>query len=325
MSGSDKALAERIAGLDPKKRRLLEMMAKRREEVEEGSAPVVEANPDPLPAPAAEVVLADHFTIESGRLPALDEVGSFYDAINGQLDATQFGAHALFLNYGYVPNGTPHYAAHRLPEVFFGRNAARLVLEVIADTEVDGRHRVLDVGCGRGGTLSIFHRFFSPGRMLGIDLSPKAIAFCRATHRFPNGEFLVGNAEALAVADGSFDVVTNIESSHTYNDLDAFYRETARVLSPGGHFLYTDLMPTDLVETNIAKLESLGYVLERKRDITPNVLLSCDETAATHARAFAEENDNRIMRNFLAVPGSELYDDMKNGKTRYVLLKLRKV
>jgi len=96
------------------------------------------------------------------------------------------------------------------------------------------------------------------------------------------------------------------------------------VLRPGGRFLYTDLMATELVEANVERLEGLGYSVERRRDITGNVLLSCDETAATHARAFIETNDDEIMSNFLAVPGSRLYDDMKNGNTRYMLFTLRK-
>ena len=306
-------LSERIAELPPEKRRLLERMAKRQQEA------AAEAPPMPRDA-----IQPEQFSFEVGDLPSLEDVGRFYDAINGQLDASGYGEHAIFLNYGYVPNSNPQDAAFRLPEAFLGRNAARLVLELIGDTPVGPEHHVLDVGCGRGGTLSVFNRFFSPGRMVGVDLSPKAVAFNRVTHQFPNIEFVVGNAEALEFDDASFDVVTNVESSHTYNDIDAFYRQTWRLLRPGGRFLYTDLMPTDRVEENVAKLEGLGYVVKRRRDITANVLLSCDESAATHARSFVEGNDDEIMSNFLAVPGSRVYDDMKNGNTRYMLFTLEK-
>ena len=310
-------VSQRLAGLSPEKRRLLEKMAKRK-------ASQAEAVPSEAPSLSRDAIQPEQFSFEAGDLPSLGDVERFYDAINGQLNASGYGEHAIFLNYGYVPNSNPQDAAHRLPEGFLGRNAARLVLELIGDTPVDGDTHVLDVGCGRGGTLSVFSRFFSPGRMVGVDLSPNAVAFNRATHRFPNVEFAVGNAERLDLPDASFDVVTNVESSHTYNDIEAFYRETWRLLRPGGRFLYTDLMAREGVEANLEKLEGLGYVVERRRDITSNVLLSCDESAATHARSFTEKNDDEIMNNFLAVPGSRVYDDMKNGNTRYVLFTLRK-
>lgn len=308
-------VTERIARLAPDKRRLLEIMARQR-------APA----PDPAaaPSPEREAIQADQFAFETGAPPDLRQVGRFYDAINGQLDATAYSEHTIFLNYGYVPNSNPQYAQARLPDVTLNRNTTRLVLEVIGDTAVRPEHHVMDVGCGRGGTLSVFNRFFSPARLIGVDLSAKAIAFCRRVHRFPHASFVVGNAECLAFGAESFDIVTNIESSHTYNDVAAFYGETWRVLRPGGHFLYTDLMPRDRIDTAIDTLRGLGYVLERKLDITGNVLLSCDETAATHARAFAENNDGEIMDNFLARPGSKLYNEMKNGSTRYMLFKFRK-
>ena len=41
--------------------------------------------------------------------------------------------------------------------------------------------------------------------------------------------FEVGDAENLASADGAFDVVANIESSHCYGNIPRFTREVARV------------------------------------------------------------------------------------------------
>ena len=77
----------------------------------------------------------------------------------------------------------------------------------------------------------------------GVDLSPEAIAFCRRTHRHPRVRFEVGDAEHVPVEDRAFDVVTNVESSHTYPNLRAFFAEVSRVLVSGGLFLYTDLLP----------------------------------------------------------------------------------
>ena len=80
-------------------------------------------------------------------------------------------------------------------------------------------------------------------------------------------------------------MVTNVESSHSYPDIRAFYTEVHRVLAPGGYFLYTDLMPAPFVHEYLGALIDLGFDLERDRDITRNVLRSCDEMrACTWAR-----------------------------------------
>jgi phthiocerol/phenolphthiocerol synthesis type-I polyketide synthase E len=73
-----------------------------------------------------------------------------------------------------------------------------------------------------------------PASVTGIDLALEAVAFCRRTHQNPLVRFEVGDAENLP-----FDVVTNIESSHTYPNLRAFFVQVKRVLAEGGWFLYT--------------------------------------------------------------------------------------
>ena len=52
------------------------------------------------------------------------------------------------------------------------------------------------------------------------------------------------DSEDLPFPDDSFDAVINIESSHTYPNFSRFLAEVARVLRPGGHFLYTDVRNT---------------------------------------------------------------------------------
>jgi ubiquinone/menaquinone biosynthesis C-methylase UbiE len=78
--------------------------------------------------------------------------------------------------------------------------------------------------------------------LVGVDLAPEAVVFCRKVHRRA-ARFEVGDAEHLPFDDGAFDVVTNIESSHTYPNLRAFFAEVRRVLVSGGRFLSTDLLP----------------------------------------------------------------------------------
>jgi phthiocerol/phenolphthiocerol synthesis type-I polyketide synthase E len=247
----------------------------------------------------------------------------FYDAVNTQLDSSVFGPFSFFLNYGYLPNLSPQCSRVQLPDHFVNKNSVRLVLELIGDCDLKDR-RVLDVGCGRGGTVFVIKTFFEPRSVQGLDLSSKAIASCRANHRYDNVRFDEGDAEKLPFDREPFDVVTNVESSHSYPNMGAFYKEVFRVLAPGGCFLYTDVFPKDGLADYLVTLKDTGFTLEVDRDITANVLLSCDDVARARVGAYDAGNDPELMNNFLAAPGSQVYEDMRTGRWSYRIYRLRK-
>jgi len=213
-------LPRRLAELSPERRRLLERLLAGAE-----AARPPCADPKPAhPASAPQEVLSPHKA----------ECRSFYDGISRRLDASDFGPFSMFLNLGYAEAATPSHSVVELPEWCLNKNSVRLVLEVIGWCDLAGR-RVLDVGCGRGGGISVIKQYFAARSAVGLDLAPAAIKFCRATHRHPDVTFEVGDAERLPFPDDSFDVVINIESSSTYPDIRAFYQQVFRVLAPGGY------------------------------------------------------------------------------------------
>ena len=239
------------------------------------------------------------------------------------MDSSVFGPFSFFLNYGYLPNLSPQCSRVQLPDHFVNKNSVRLVLELIGDYDLRDR-RVLDVGCGREGRSSSSRTFFEPRSVQGLDLSSKAIASCRANHRYDNVRFDEGDAEKLPFDGERFDVVTNVESSHSYPNIGAFYKEVFRVLVPGGAFLYTDVFPKGALADYLAMLKNTGFTLEVDRDITANVLLSCDEVARARVGAYDAGNDPELMNNFLAAPGSQVYEDMRIGRWSYRIYRFRK-
>jgi acyl transferase domain-containing protein/SAM-dependent methyltransferase len=270
-----------------------------------------------LSQPAAE---ATPIQGEAPEAAAKQTYREFYDDVTRRLEQSGVAEASFFLNYGYRSLGSGDESRFEVPDRVFNANSVRLAFEVIGATELRSR-RVLDVGCGRGGTAALIaDRFDTP--VLGVDLSPEAIAFCRRTHQNPNVRFEVGDAEHLPCENGAFDVVTNIESSHTYPNLRAFYAEVARVLAKGGTFLYTDLLPVGRWLEVRALLGPLGLTIEVDREITPNVLASCDEVAATRAQAFG--GSNPAIDNFLAVPGSLVYEQMRSGSWEYRIIRARR-
>jgi KR domain len=67
-----------------------------------------------------------------------------------------------------------------------------------------------------------------------------------------------------------------------------------------------------------ALLGPLGSSIADDRFITPNVLASCDDVAATRAHAFDEQS--ALIDNFLAVPGSAVYEQMRSGAWEYRIM-----
>jgi ubiquinone/menaquinone biosynthesis C-methylase UbiE len=306
----------RLALLDTERRKLLEKLLR-----DKGGTPP----PSPVSPPSVLTFVPDGDSPRRADPEGTVKAGfvRFYNAVTEQLDSTEAGEFSFFLNYGYSPDLNPQHAVIKLPARYINKNSVQLVLEVVGGHDVRGQ-RILDVGCGRGGTVYVLKEFFHPISINGLDLCPKAVEFCRRRHRYPDVRFDVGDAERLAFPDGAFDAVTNIESSHAYPDIRAFYDGVRRVLARDGAFLYADCLPAAALADNVRHLVQLGFVAERETDITSNVLKSCDEIAQTRVTAFQGGNDPELMANFLAVPGSEVYDQMKSRRWRYMIYRFRK-
>ena len=91
---------------------------------------------------------------------------------------------------------------------------------------------LLDVGGSAGAIDIVLAEHFA--RVLSVDIDAAAIAHAQANFQRENLEFRVDNAEQLAQADASFDVVV---CSHVYEhvpDAARLMQEIRRVLKPGG-------------------------------------------------------------------------------------------
>jgi phthiocerol/phenolphthiocerol synthesis type-I polyketide synthase E len=252
--------------------------------------------------------------------PVKADIREFYDDISRRLAQSRVGNAVVFLNYGYVSLGAGDESQLDHSRSYLDPTSIRLVCELVGAVDLRER-RVLDVGCGRGGAVALLADRFG-AEVTGIDLAPEAIAFCRRKHRQPNVRFEAGDAENLPVETESFDAVTNIESSHIYPNLPGFYAEVRRALKAGGVFLYTGVLSVRGWAETRAELASLGLEPFSDRNITPNVLASCDAVAARHAKAHGVR-DSRF-DNLLAVPGSDVYEQMRSGTWEYRILRARR-
>lgn len=230
-----------------------------------------------------------------------------------------------FMNFGYAePEGK---ARLPLPAAAEPDRCCIQLYHHVAEPTVPSNKDVLEVGSGRGGGAAWVAAHYRPRTMVGIDLSPAAVALCARFHCISGLSFQQGSALAIPFADSSFDVVINVESSHGYGRMDRFLAEVSRVLRLGGVFSWADFSSA----SQLPRLEQLfaasGLTPLRIIDITDCVLRSLDmmrEQRLAIIRRNAPWFTRGLLREFAAVAGSESYNRLADGRLVYLSAILRK-
>ncbi|MGV9800280.1 fatty-acid O-methyltransferase Mtf2 [Mycobacterium sp. NPDC003449] len=221
------------------------------------------------------------------------------------------GEDVVFLNYGYEEDpamGVPLSAADE-------PNRYPIQLYHITATQVDvAGKQVLEVGCGHGGGASYLMRTLHPAAYTGLDLNPTGIEFCQNRHNIPGLEFKQGDAEDLPFANGSFDAVINIESSHLYPRFGRFLAEVERVLRPGGHFLYADARTSYDIPGWEAALAEAPLEMVSGRGINSEVRRGMEKTLERWRYVIDRVTPfflRGVIRRF--APAQRAYDDLRSG------------
>jgi SAM-dependent methyltransferase len=118
-------------------------------------------------------------------------------------------------------------------------------LELGRLVRVGPEHRVLDVGCGLGGSARYLARQFGC-RVTGLDLTPEYLRTAADITGWLKMDGLVdfreGNALEMPFEDGAFDLVWSEHAQMNIPDKPGFYGEIHRVLKPGGRFAFHDIL-----------------------------------------------------------------------------------
>jgi ubiquinone/menaquinone biosynthesis C-methylase UbiE len=122
-----------------------------------------------------------------------------------------------------------------------GRAATREVAEM---ANLKASDLVLDVGCGLGGTARYLSEHYKC-HVKGIDLTEEYISAGTKLTTFANlsdrVELNYGSALNLPYEDERFDIVWTQHVQMNIFDKHRFYSEIARVLKPGGRFMFHDV------------------------------------------------------------------------------------
>jgi ubiquinone/menaquinone biosynthesis C-methylase UbiE len=138
--------------------------------------------------------------------------------------------------------------------------------------------RLLDIGSGTGIGLKASSELLQTNFALGVDLVNKLVT--NANRNFyikDNIIYIQSDAEHLPIGNESFDIITNLESSHVYPIIEHFFSEVERVLAPGGFFCYSDIyvpskQQTQRLEAFVKTRKNLKII--QKLDLTKMVQAS---------------------------------------------------
>ena len=197
---------------------------------------------------------------------------------------------------------------------------------VASATELKNK-RVLEVGSGRGGGADYIERYFQPSKMLGVDYSRNAIDFCNKVFKNSKVDYKLGDAENLPFENESLDVVINVESSHCYANVPAFFTEVNRVLKSGGYFSFADFRDKEPFENLKKELTNSGLEIVKSTNISPEVLRALDDFNEEKMKRFGKMFGSWLKKpltEFAGVKGSTMYEDLSSGYTVYYHFLLRK-
>ena len=128
--------------------------------------------------------------------------------------------HATWWQEGFTDGADPEYEEQILP----------LIREHLA-----GAPRVLDVGCGEGQVARLA---LAGGARTAIGVDPTWTQLTVAAKRAGGPSYARAGAAALPFSAGSFDAAVACLVFEHITDVDAAIAELARVLVPGGRFLF---------------------------------------------------------------------------------------
>jgi len=120
------------------------------------------------------------------------------------------------------------------------RNAflrARIAIALNHLKKIPRNARILDVGCGDGLLECLLAKKMPATHITGIDSSKKAITLAAEKAReqnLSNVDFMISDAYKLPFSNETFDAVVSLDVIEHLDDTDAFLKELARVLKPGG-------------------------------------------------------------------------------------------
>jgi ubiquinone/menaquinone biosynthesis C-methylase UbiE len=229
------------------------------------------------------------------------------------------------MNYGYAPS--PNESFLNLDaEDEINRYSIQLYHYLATKVAFKGLE-VLEVGSGRGGGAAYLKKYLNPEKIIGLDIAVNAVRLANEYFGSEGIEFVPGSAEQLPFADESFDIVINVESSHTYGSVPLFLSEVKRVLRKGGYLLCADIRTAADAELFINQVHKSGLSVLLEENISNNVKRAIELEEPIKQKRIAEKIPRwlqEVFKQFAGVKGSKAHIQLANGQLIYYRFVLKK-
>ena len=149
------------------------------------------------------------------------------------------GGHAGFYDGMMTCSTLPGKVICRLVWNMDREKNLRYVEQALSGVPEDFSGKLLEVPVGTGILTMPVYRELPGADITCLDYSADMMAAAKQKANsagIRNIAFLQGDVGALPFEDGSFDIVLSLNGFHAFPDKEAAYRETCRVLKPGGTF-----------------------------------------------------------------------------------------
>lgn len=127
----------------------------------------------------------------------------------------------------------------------FSQAAENLTKEIYFAANTKNDLRILDVGCGFGGTIVSLNENFSGMELIGLNIDIRQLLRAQEKIKAHPGNiiyFEAGDACALPFPDQSFDVVLAVKCIFHFPQRSKFFSEVWRVLKSEGRFAFSDFV-----------------------------------------------------------------------------------
>lgn len=175
------------------------------------------------------------------------EIVPYFDAILKTMEsesglAESFGHHTHF---GYWDDPSTFDLKAKDYHEAYADAAEALTIRHTAAMNIDHGLKILDVGCGFGGTVATMNALFDDLDLVGLNIDPQQIARAKETVKARSKnkvDFLVGDACKLPFEDGTFDRVLAAECIFHFPSRPEFFQHLRRVLKTGGRAVISDFV-----------------------------------------------------------------------------------
>ncbi|CAF1006366.1 unnamed protein product [Adineta steineri] len=206
-----------------------------------------------------------------------------------------------------------------------GYYSKKLYQQVLANVTLTDRN-ILEVGCGRGAGAAWCVHTYAPRSYVGIDPSRDVINLCEKYYStIPPLSFMIADPKThLPFQNESMNVVLSIETTNIFDEIVAvkkFVDEITRVLIPNGYFLWCGLCNVHNSSVLIDYLTANDtFIIKEKINITRNVLHALDiqnNLRTDFIDRYIQPVDQEYCRLLAGLPGTQLYDNMQQGRAEY--------